>query len=94
MATDYRDFCTIVETWQLQKHAVFKRQAYNDGSNAKSLTEFVEIQNRLSRRLVSELQKQDADFFESLVELALNAQRIIEGGKVFVNGQDATREGM
>lgn len=91
---DYRELCQIIETWQLQKRQVFKRQPYADGSNAKSLTEFVEIQNRLSRRLVSELGKQDPDFFESMVELALNAQRIIEGGKVFVNGQDRTSEGM
>lgn len=78
----------------LQREAVFKRQQFKDGSNAASLREFVEIQNRLSRRLISLLQKEEPLFWEAVVELAMNAQRITEGAKVFVNGQDRTSEGM
>ncbi len=94
MTADYRELVSIVQTWQLKKRTVFRKQAYQDGSNAKSLREFVEINNALSRRLISELQTQDPDFYDSLVELAVNASRILERRKTFINGQDVTQEGM
>ena len=90
---DYRAVSDLIGTWQIRKREVFKKNPFNEGSNASSLREFVEIQNGLSRRLISEFGIQDSDWYESLVELALNAQRMIEGGKVFVNGQDRTSEG-
>lgn len=94
MPGDYRDLLSIVDTWTARKVDVFKRQPYEDGGNAKSLREFVEYNNALSRRLISELQKQDEEFFASLAELANNCARIVAGGKVFVNKQDVTQEGM
>lgn len=77
----------------MQRTEVFKRQAFDGGANAASLREFVEIQNRLSKRFISEFQVQDPDFYSAIVELAMNAQRMIEKGKLFVNGQDRSSEG-
>lgn len=88
------EFTTLIETWQTQKLAVFKRQPFNEGANAASLREFTEIMNRLSRRLISITGKQDPDFWQSIVELAMNTNRILEGGKVFVDKQDRSSEGM
>jgi hypothetical protein len=94
MTVDYRELIDLVETWEIRKRTIFQEDPYKDGSNATSLRRFVELQNMLSRKLISEFGKQDPDFYESLVELALNAQRIIEKGKIFVNGSDVTSEGM
>ena len=90
------EFVRVVETWQTQKREVFKRQTYSDGANPASLREFVEIQNRLSKRLVSGLEKQDPDFWQSLVELAMNCARMVEpdSPRVYVDGTDRSQEGM
>lgn len=85
----------LVETWQHQKKAVFEREQFKDGTNPKSLHEFNEIHNRLSRQLVSIFAKGgDPDFFDSLTELSVHAARIVAGGKTFINGQDVTSKGM
>lgn len=97
MDRELERFRTLVETWQTQKHEVFKRQPFGNGSNAASLNEFVEIQNRVSRQLMTMMERSNdasADFWQSLVELAMNCERICAGGKVFVNGMDSSQQGM
>lgn len=91
---ELNEIIRAVETWQHQREEVFKRQAFQDGANAKSLREFVEIQNRLSRKLISLTQKNDEHFWSALAELGNNAARIVTQGKVFVNKEDVTQEGM
>jgi BMFP domain-containing protein YqiC len=88
------DFIRVVETWQFQRHEVFKREEFDSGRNAASLRQFVETNNRLSRRLISLLDKRDPAFWSALQELAVVAGTIVSGGKTFVNGQDRTSEGM
>lgn len=86
------DFIAAVRIWQTQRVEVFSRQPYGDGSNAKSLREFTEIQNGVTRRLVSLTGIQEPDFWTALQELAGNTDRVIRGGKTFVNGQDVTTQ--
>ena len=85
---------TVIETWISQRTLTFQRQPFNEGANASSLREFVEIQNRLSRRLISILQTENPDFWSAFVELGMNASRIVEGGKILVDKQDRSQEGM
>lgn len=85
----------VIETWQHQKKAVFEREQFQDGTNPKSLREFNEIHNRLSKQIVSYFGKSgDPDFFDSLAELSFQAARIVTGAKTFINGQDVTSEGL
>jgi hypothetical protein len=86
------DLVLTVETWQTQRKVTFDRHRFSDGSNAKSLREFVEIQNALSRRVVTLFEKQDPDFFTSLGELVMHASGMVTGAKTFVNGQDVTND--
>lgn len=94
MDKETEDIIRVVETWQLQRHEVFKREAFQEGKNAASLRQFVEINNRLSRRLIAVFDKRDPEFWSALQELAVVAGTIVSGGKTFVNGQDRTSEGM
>lgn len=94
MSGELEGVIRTVETWQHQKTEVFKRQGYDDGANAASLREFVEIQNRLCKQLISAFRKEDADFWTSLMELSVNCERIVSRAKIFVDGQDRTSQGM
>ena len=66
MSGGYDELVHVVEIWQTQRTAVFERQSYNEGSNARSLREFVGIQNRLASRLVSLLGMR-REYFADLV---------------------------
>jgi hypothetical protein len=82
----------LIRTWQFQRTAILKRLPYQEGSNSKSLTEFVEVSGRIANRVISLLEVQDEDFFSAMAEIANVAVGNIHGGKTFVNGQDRTQE--
>ena len=88
----YEDLIAILDGWDRQRQDVFKRQAYSDGANAKSLTEFAEMQNGFSKRLIQELGPLSPAQWSAIYELASNAERLVKGGKTFINGQDRTFE--
>lgn len=95
MADVVKEIRELVESWDIRKRTLFEKLPYQSGSNAKSLTEFVAMNNAHSRRLMALFPGcEKPEFWESLKELAQNAERICQGGKVFVNGQDRTTEGM
>jgi hypothetical protein len=91
---DLESLIRTVETWQFQREAIFKRSPFNEGANASSLREFTEVMNRLSREMIRTFEKEDGGFFTALNELAMNSNRLTDGGKIFVDGKDRTSEGM
>lgn len=86
---DLRSFKEIVESWQTRRDTLMGTPSAKRGS-AASLREFVEIHNALTRRLITVLGVHDPKFYDGLLELAQNAGRVLEGGKIFVDGQDRT----
>jgi hypothetical protein len=90
MSTEYKELVIIVETWMARRHEYASK--WEGGSNAASLREFVEAHNAMTRRLVSELQSQNPEFWSALYELAGNAETIIRNRKVFIDGQDVTNQ--
>lgn len=92
---DFRRLVELIRTWDIQKKAVFKDNPFNGGTNAASLKEFTEIQNRMTRLMIGEFgEERDPSFYQSLAELCMNAERFIAGGKLFVNKEDVTQRGM
>lgn len=94
MATDFEQFLHVFEIWQHQRTEVFKRSPFGDGGNASSLREFVEIQNRLAKQLVSLTRKTDPEFWTAVSELGVHCQTVVSGAKTKVNHIDRTQEGM
>lgn len=76
---------TIVESWASRRHLLAGIGASDD------LTRFVEAHNELTRKLVSEFQNQNVEFWSALAELATNAQtQVTKGAKLFANKKDRT----
>lgn len=97
MEKGIQELVALVESWQTTKHTVFNRHTYNDGQNPESLRKFVEAHNVHSRKLIALLDRNrpEADeFYQSLIELAMQAQTIVVGAKTFIDGQDVSQEGM
>lgn len=76
-----------MDTWRIRRESVLKEYSYNDGASTRSLREFVELQDALTRRMISLLQEQEPEWYTALYELAQNTDKIIRGGKTFINGQ-------
>lgn len=89
-ARRFEELIRIVEIWQTQKKEVFKRNPYHDGASVPSMTEFAQIQTSCARRLVSIMERQDDDFYESLIEIATQVGAVLRGAKTFVDKQDVT----
>lgn len=94
--SDSSEVKEVVEAWIIQRTKLFEEPGmkYNDGSNAASMRRFIEIHNAQTRRLITAVQVSDPQFWDALVELASNAGRIVGGGRLFLNGEDRTSEGM
>lgn len=90
--SELTELIDVVETWQIQRTALFNTPGmkYNEGSNYASMQRFVEIQDAMTKRLISVCGKQDPGFYSAMYELAQNTDRIIRGGKTFINGQQQT----
>lgn len=86
---DLTDFIAVLETWAIRRETIFNEPGmkYNSGSNYASMQRFVETQDALTRKMISILGRQDPLFYSAMYELAQNTDRIIKGGKTFINGQ-------
>jgi hypothetical protein len=80
------NFVAIVETWQL------KRKPLAESFSRDGLREFAETHNALTKRMISEIGRQDPEFYSALLELSQHASTLTVGGKFFVNKVDRTNE--
>lgn len=85
MDRELQQFIDTVETWQMQ------RVGLAQGFHQKGLREFVEVQNFLTRKLISQAQRSDPEFWSAVAELATNASTLTTpGAKIFADKQDRT----
>lgn len=74
----------IVETWDTLKR-------HNREFNQRDMREFVEQMNAMTRRMIRVVGRENAEFFESLAELCVNAQTLTtKGAKIIADGIDRT----